>query len=265
MIQAPAALSTILVAVDRSAMAREALVMAGAIAERHEGKLLLMSACSEPSKRNERKEFLDQLKERLVPNLTTVTYLDAGAPADAIIALSKESQTNLVVMGSHGRDGVSRWLLGSVAEKVCQASHCPVLVVRGLARPKLSKLVVPIDGSAFSETALGMAVGLLGEQGEVVLVRAFWTDHDEAEKNLKSAENSVREQGLECRSLLKMGQASDAILEAAVSEDPDAVVMASHGRTGLKKMIFGSVAATVLRGCPCPLLTLPAAHIGALE
>lgn len=238
-------------------MAREALVMAGAVAKRHEGKLLLMSACPEPSERAERKSFLNELKDRLVPDVTAVTYLDAASPATAIIAISREKQTDLVVMGSHGREGVSRLVLGSVAEKVCREAHCPVLVVRGLARPSLSKLMVPLDGSPFSEVALSMAAGLLDEGGELILVRAFWRDYEEAAQNLKLAEESVREQGLSCRAILKMGQPPDAILEAATSEKPDAVVMSSHGRTGLSRIIFGSVAASVLRGCPCPLIVLP--------
>lgn len=218
-----------------------------------------------------------------------------GYPADEILRYSEEERADLVVLASHGRSGRKQWALGSVADKVLRSSRIPVFLVPFGAggRPdggewSARTMIVPLDGSELAETVLPHVEALAGQGGkegmEVVLVRAceppaiptyyspelsqiplHWGEYAEQEtaqckkvaaEYLVGVEKNLRDAGMNVRSEVLVGKASDEIVDYA-SKTPDAlIVMATHGRSGLSRLVYGSVALNILVGVTNPIFLI---------
>lgn len=197
-------------------------------------------------------------------------------PADTILEAAE--QHDLIVIMTHGRGGVKRWKWGSVAERVVRHSPVPVLLgnLEGdAAQPSaFERLLVPLDGSETAARAVVLAGRLASAlDAEVVLFRASWVEptdnvmvfaQDVAETRkllrdeLEVHASALRSEGLRARSSVTMSYPADAILNAVEEERADLIVMTTHGRTGLKRWLLGSVAEKVLRASPRPVLLLRA-------
>lgn len=200
---------------------------------------------------------------------TTVGYRE---PAPSILA--EAEQADLVVMTSHGRTGLGKWLLGSVAEKVVRAAPCPVLVLTGRALeeehpPGFRKILVPLDGSSEAEEALDVALSLLSEGGELILFRGLVTATLDAAlpgySQVFEAERSQVEEYLgrisdrlevASRTIAVGSTPSQAIVDLAEKEEVDLVAMTTHGRSGFKRWVNGSVTESVMQATTCPLLVV---------
>jgi nucleotide-binding universal stress UspA family protein len=136
---------------------------------------------------------------------------------------------------------------------------------------KLRKILVPLDGSRLAESALGEAIELSGAGAALLLLRAAEAARvpmadpteaqvavvREAEAYLEGVAERARAAGVaKVETSVWYGPASDAIVEAARVRGIDLIVMSSHGRSGLGRLIFGSVAETVLRGTTTPILLI---------
>jgi nucleotide-binding universal stress UspA family protein len=201
-----------------------------------------------------------------------------GSPAQSIVTYVEDHDMDLVVAGTHGRRGLQRLLIGSVAEEVLRTAPCPVLTVRGKqdVAPAWSvrNILVPID---FSDAALdalrhakelaltyGAQITLLHAVEEVVYPSAYGVEPanlpgpqviDRVEQNL--AELVRTEVGYEHVVIeAKVGYAPSTILDYADTNDVDLVVIATHGRTGLERMLLGSVAERVVRRSPAPVFVV---------
>ena len=195
-------------------------------------------------------------------------------------------QADLIVMSTHGRTGPGHLLLGSVAESVVAHSPIPVLLDRAwhwLQRELLledqPRLLVPLDGSPFGEAALGMAAGLADDLGaELVLLRvepgppgvlraddgtvlAYVDQLEETERlegldYLEQVKHHVQASApaVDVRLLVRFGPPAARIAEAAAATRAALVVMATHGRTGLRRAVLGSVAGRVLHEGTTPLV-----------
>ena len=208
-----------------------------------------------------------------------------GSPAGCILSEAKRG-VDLIVMSTHGRTGPIRWLLGSVAESVVARSPVPVLLDRAWhpvrREPLLSqrpRLLVPLDGSRFAETAVDTAAGLAEDIGaELILLRVELasTDvvHDEfgrvityldelderarvlASDYLESAARQLAERwpSLSVDVQVRLGDPAAAIDQTVATTGAALVVMATHGRTGLRRSIMGSIAGKVLERGSAPLV-----------
>ena len=217
-----------------------------------------------------------------------------GNPASCIATESERESGTLIAMASHGRSGLSRWLLGSVANQVLETTTNPLLIVRSAedgSRSKPSKLahvVVPLDGSELAEEVLPYVGRLSRALGlGVNLVRATPTRESYyryADHPLENWDNMITEvdgQAAEYlhqigRKLLSQGVTSveerllhgspaEAIINLA-QEIPDSMVMmTTHGRTGMGRWVLGSVADRVVRhsGDPVLLVRVPAVGEGS--
>lgn len=224
--------------------------------------------------------YLQTCRNRLeYPGELIQIYQGSGDVAGTIVDAAMAEAADLIVMTTHGYSGLTRWILGSVTERVLREAPCPVLAVRTEAA--LRQVVITLDGSLLSEQALapGLAVArALG--GAVTLVRV------DQEADLSAVEMSLLEMsgsGLgrhlateECRAgyyleclaekynspdlpvatALLNGLPAQAILEYVDGHDVDLVVMATHGYTGLRRWVYGSVTEKVLRGLGCALLVV---------
>ena len=201
--------------------------------------------------------------------------LESAVPAEALTGYADEHDIDLVVMGTHGRRGVDRMLFGSVTEEVVRTAPCPVLTVRADAErapdQAVRRVLVPIDFSDASREALRHAKEIALTYGaEVDLLHAvqsptypsaynldpisFPTDEvvEQAEEQL--ADWALEELGYEHALVsAEVGSPSGTILDYVEKNEVDLVVIATHGRTGLDRLVLGSVAERVVRQAPTPV------------
>lgn len=200
--------------------------------------------------------------------------------APAILETIDELDVDLVVMGAHGRRGLRRLLLGSIAEEVVRLASCPVLTVREdseAVRVPPDRIVVPVDFSPHSRRALAVAkrMAAVGTRLDLVhvvenpiLPHAYDPQPGDAERFTfpviarrveEAIAGWVAELGgpeVVCQVEVLEGRAADAITDYAAKADADLVVIATHGLTGLDHLLMGSVSERVVRMAPCPVLTL---------
>lgn len=207
-----------------------------------------------------------------------------GGAIDTILKEATEWPADLVVMGTHGRSGFERMLLGSVSERVVRKAPCPVLTVprrvAGTPRP-FRRILCPVDFSASSLLALRHALSLAKEIGARLIVvhvlemlPAWETDEDgvlelsefrqrlerEARERLRAAvPDAARDQCVISESVVT-GQAWKVILQVAVNQGMDLIVMGVRGRGAADLMLFGSTTQHVMRLATCPVLTIREAY-----
>lgn len=206
--------------------------------------------------------------------------LAAGEPKAAVLGVIKDEKPDLVVMGSHGRTGVLHVLMGSVAEGIVRRSPAPVWVVRMPRRWPPKRILVPVDFDdssrqvlrAASELARTFSAGL-----EIVHVsptienlapfpemRAYFppnlSEHlrERAQEKLRSLVDDVVPRKIPTRLHVLAGSPVDAICRSARSTRSDLIVIPTHGRRGIARLVLGSVAEGVVRHAPCSTLTFPA-------
>lgn len=214
-----------------------------------------------------------------------------GDAAEAIIKEADARPGTLIVMATHGRSGLGRWLMGSVADKVVRHANQPTLVVRARdgadgarddadgSRANIGEVILPLDGSATAEAAIPHAVEMSKLLGVgISLIRAvspashadafveYMPDsyerlveeaREDAEEYLDGVATRIRDQGIsEVRTEASIGNASSAIVDLARAADEPLVVMATHGRSGVGRWVLGSVADRVVRHGPGPVLVV---------
>jgi nucleotide-binding universal stress UspA family protein len=232
---------------------------------------------------------LRQLRDQMpageeVPTVLAVERSDE--PADEITSYARIHDIDLIVMGTHGRGRVAHLLLGSVAEKVARTAPCPVLTLReapvapgedGL------RLLVPTDFSPASDAALGCAKRLAARIGASIhlvhvvappaIPSSFGSEvyvPDPAaiqEEYIANAKTQLARRILvDARSRVKAtsevicnANPAGTIMAYAASNRFDLIVMGTHGRGGIARLLMGSVAESVIRTAACPVLTVKAA------
>jgi nucleotide-binding universal stress UspA family protein len=184
-----------------------------------------------------------------------------GVPATEVVAYARASGADLIVMGSHGRGGVSLLTLGSTADEVVRSATAPVFVVSGRSNRAsnagtLRHALVGVDGSA----AAALAVRFACEIARVEKARVtFCTVTDSVEKAktfLDSAFAVAASFGIPAEVVTRTGSAAGEIVSAASSVDADVIVMGTHGREGIAHFVLGSVAEGVLAAAQVPVCTV---------
>ena len=199
------------------------------------------------------------------------SQLVSGSPWERIVELA--GPTDLIVMGTHGRTGISRFLLGSVAEKVVRHAPCSVLVARPHGEPlPFQHIVVPIDFSESSRHAVEQAGDIASRTGARVTLlhvlelpaiyrgqppATYVQDVDRRASDQLDEWADVVEQKTRSRveRLVRTGApAAQALALVAEDHSIDLVVVGSHGRTGMKRIVLGSVAEKLVRHSGLPVL-----------
>ncbi|MDH3504948.1 MAG: universal stress protein [Nitrospirota bacterium] len=208
----------------------------------------------------------------------------AGLPSECICEVAREKKCDLIMMGTHGWTGFNRVLFGSVAERVIQRAPCPVLSIPHRESADISamhplqilprQVVLPLEFSDCSMEAYEYAVQIAKWfDAPLTLVHAIEplsysldftlthplqekTNRDKVEKRLADLTAVLTEQGLSARYELLDKPTVDGILETSAIQQADLIVMGSHGRKGLTRIILGSTAYKVLEQSPYPVLTV---------
>jgi nucleotide-binding universal stress UspA family protein len=186
---------------------------------------------------------------------------------------------DLVLIATHGRTGVARWWLGSVADIVIREAGCPVLVigpnVSGALTPQVKRILLPLDGSAEAEEALPVATWIAGLTGaELDVVRCLSLTPvaydpgmgvysadliDSMEDAVRSylADVNQRLAGKKATTSMLIGSPGEMLYQHLEERSAELVVMTSHGRSGVRRAALGSVTDRLLHG-PAPVLVIRA-------
>jgi nucleotide-binding universal stress UspA family protein len=215
--------------------------------------------------------MLDDVCEEYEDAARIETRVQYGRPIHGIVSTLTEDRFDHVVIGSHGRDGASRLLLGSVAETVARRSPVPVTVVRTLPKTDDPQTVlVPFDASAMSKRALEYALDQFPDASVTALYVTYPTENglaapnsefdafedwseqrtDHTESILSTAKEVADERTRAIETEHIDGTPADAIVEFTEDESFEHVVVGSTGRDGLARLLLGSVAETVIRRSP---------------
>jgi nucleotide-binding universal stress UspA family protein len=297
----------ILIPLDGSRRAELILGQVARILRRKDSEVLLLRVVEVPSdvrlghspramcracelERAEARQYIRDLVRKLEGRGVNVRGSVAEGPAAAtILEQAKLERATLIAMTTHGRGGVSRWLVGSVAEKVARASTVPLLLIRSFRPTPLGDLqsappeelpfrmiLVPTDGSPAASRAIGPAAELaelfdagvtvlhvevplpvLGT-GEMGMTPAFRQTPSEKDPATAAPAGRLAGHGLAVRRRTVLGYPAEAILDLAHAEEVDLIAMATHGRSGFSRWFLGSVAERVLRHAAVPLLLVRA-------
>jgi nucleotide-binding universal stress UspA family protein len=215
------------------------------------------------------------------PAVTAIA--EAGDPRAAIMDQAIAKQAELIVMGTRGRRGFARLVLGSVAEAVVREAPCPVLTVPPQSSPgaadavTFKRILCPVDFSPSALQALELALDLARQaDGRVTLLHAVeWLAEEqpralthfdvpeyrrhiasEAEERLRTLVAGESRTWVDIGDAVVFGRAHREILRAAAAKPADLIVMGAQGRGGVDLALFGSTTQQVVRGAACPVLTV---------
>ena len=216
--------------------------------------------------------------------------LAVGYPAEEILHYAEKNDIDLILMATHGRSGIRRWVMGSVADKVLRASKVPVWLVRAGVPQEIvydqwprRTILVPLDGSRLARAVLPHVETLAKQRGtelvDVVLLRVYelpdipshrspdmslsWERYLEkeisrrrsvSEQYLARIGRSLTSLDINVRSEVLMGKPAEEIIKYANKDPFNLIVMATHGYSGVSRWAYGSVAEKVLQGVTSPIL-----------
>ncbi len=178
----------------------------------------------------------------------------------AILEEAAELRPAMIIMGRYGRTGLARLLMGSVTARVIGYSEVNVLVVPRQAILAFRRILVASDGSPYSLAAWEVALSMAKKAGSTLFgVSVVQEDEDLnlAEEIVHQMRVAANQQGVSLQGLVPQGQqADDAIVQAALKNEVDLIILGSHGRTGLSRLLMGSVTERVIGHAPQPVLVV---------
>jgi nucleotide-binding universal stress UspA family protein len=284
--------STIVVGYDESESSKAALKEASLRVKEKNGKLYLVHAvyfdqeefAILPSQMEQRfaagthvcKVAKQDLHAQFGLNGSVESFVCEGEPPEVLTDIARGKKADLIALGTYGRKGLKRLLMGSVTSQVILDAPCDVLVVK---RPcsectgSYHSLLVPFDGSEFSKKALRRAGEMAkADNGQVTvlyvipryeeMMEFYRSDaikkslHAEAEKVVSEAKKIAAEMGITIRTEIREGHASDEIVSAANKLENDLIAMGTYGWKGVNQAIMGSTTNRVISHAACPVLVV---------
>jgi len=170
-------------------------------------------------------------------------------PYQEIVAAAARNQVDMIIMGRHGRTGLLKLMMGSVTARVIGHAPCNVLVVIPDAKVACKNILIATDGSKYSETAVCEAIGIAKRcRSSLVVVSVAASDAEiaSAKDNVKKVVELAAKEGIKAEDLTVTGKPYEAIIEVARQKHVDLIIVGSHGRTGLKRLLMGSVTERVI-------------------
>ncbi len=216
-------------------------------------------------------EAVDEAVASADHELSVTTTIRQGYPATEIIAYADQHDVDCIVMGTHGRTGVRRYLLGSVTSSVVRRSTRPVMTVQLTDPPAPAShdaILIATDGSAGSQSAVAEAIDLARQYDATlhilsVVETKFATRapiRSALETEANEAITAVVEQtpaDLDTETHCFTGVVHEAIAETIANTDAGLLVLGTHGRRGLDRLLLGSVAERMIRTADIPVLIVP--------
>jgi nucleotide-binding universal stress UspA family protein len=293
-------LERLLVATDTSRASEVAVNQAAALAAHLEAELVLMYVGTGPEHARDLPAVfatsaeMERLSEemfrhdrRVIDTLASsaselgvkvVQHVVSGEPALAICEAARDLEADLIVTGTHGRTGIDRFLIGSVAERVVRSSHVPVMVARsrgGLPSAGYRKILVPTDFSDHASRATELALTVGAEGCEIELFHCWRLPagigagpSSVVQPIVRSVEREVAARGQ--AAIKSWGDRGanmtfhsvrkppvQGVADRIATADIDLVVMGTHGRGALSRLILGSVSSATVHQAPCSVIVVP--------
>jgi nucleotide-binding universal stress UspA family protein len=218
-------------------------------------------------------ETIEKIKSQNIK--TGDALLKHGSPIDAITRAAVEINSNLLVLGAGKNSENKNFKLGTTTERIIQKSEKPVFVVKENTVLKISHILCPVDFSQASKRALSNAIIIAKKfKAQLTILSVCEIDapswfssneikdlenKDRLEKHKAKFNNFIKDfslTGLDWSPALPLGTAADEILNSIPENSIDLLVMGTAGRTGLSRLILGSVTEKVIREVPCSFMTL---------
>lgn len=229
--------------------------------------------------------YLRRVTDRLVTAGVTVrSRVVVGEAATEILKTGQQESVDLIALATHGRSGLRRWVYGSVAEKVLHTTHIPLLLIRPTEEQEapssgLTHVVLPLDGSPVAEMALPLAEEVARRCGvPLVLLRVVevlpltFVDpmsmaggnyqalldglEMAAQEYVERVAATVQGKDFPVQRVTAMGGPAEKIVRYSHEHPGSLVVMATHGRTGVKEVVLGSVARQIVSRGNTPTLVV---------
>ena len=281
----------ILVPLDGSETAEAVLPFVQELAQA-QGSEVDVVGVSDPPGALERllKAYLDKISEEfLAKGIKARAIILMGRVTEEILDYAEQNDISLIAMATQGRSGVTRWALGSVADRVLQGTRTPLLMINPRLTPGpreegelFENILLPLDGSKLGEVALPYAQELAMRIGSKIwLLRVSTPRHmvmdtgeymvtnvEEAVRGLEESslayllqmEQSLKAKGITVDSRAVSGTPAETILEYAKAMNIDLILMSTPGRGGLSRWVFGSVASKTLQAAEVPVLLVRASE-----
>jgi len=284
-------LERILIPLDGSKLSDASLGHGVELAGAFGSELHLLGVCEGPDEKHHRlmQAYLEKNAEvmrgsALGKPLNVRAVVLCGEPAGRIIEYAARERVNLLITVTHGHTGIMPWTMGSTANKIVHGAQVPVLLLRaaevkkrGPQKSIFAKMLLPLDGSPAGETAVPLVLEIAARlKSEVTLLSVVESSQrvhtiggldfirfpeQEVEKTkhdmsgyLECAVKRFRDRGIETRRELRSGHAAEEILKSAKAAGAQLVAMSSHGKSGLREWVFGSVSNKVLHAGKTHLL-----------
>jgi nucleotide-binding universal stress UspA family protein len=288
--QPSAPFKRLLVPLDGSPLAERALPFAQAMSRIVDGDLILVRATNvkgayldlaeaQVRAATEAEHYLKEVADRYGTCHPVEYSVPYGDPAAAVAGVAQTRAADLIVMTTHGRGELARMVVGSVADAVVRETRVPLLLIRaGLEidawEQGLHRILVPLDGSALAEAALPRVAELARlTNARLTLLQVIGPPMPEltafeiarlpeddgeltiaAEAYLRRVAATLHERGLDADTAVHFGDPAACIAEEVALNRHGLVAMSTHGRSGIDRLVVGSVADRVLRTARAPLL-----------
>lgn len=199
------------------------------------------------------------------------TVREEGETYERIVDLADGSNSDVIVMGRRGVHRFERALIGNVTARVIGHTQRDVLVVPGDATLGWGKILVGTDGSKYSKVAIDKAIDFAKAYGSELLVLSvvdvpaeFYAEAPQAVEDMvrkaKEYTSAVKQKagdaGVKAESYVGEAEAWEAVVNLARDQNVNMIVVGSHGRTGLRRLLMGSVTEKVIGNAPCPVLVV---------
>jgi nucleotide-binding universal stress UspA family protein len=186
--------------------------------------------------------------------------LHSISPFADIVAEAEKLKPQLIIIGRYGRTSLARLFMGSIAARVIGLSPVNVLVIPLEDSLAFRRLLIASDGSSYSDAALMEATAMAARAGSELLGVAVAREEGEISETreiLQRMLTAANREGVSFQGISPQGLAADeGIIQVALENRVDLIIMGSHGRTGFKRLLMGSVTERVIGQAPCPVLVV---------
>jgi nucleotide-binding universal stress UspA family protein len=288
----------ILVPLDGSEISEKALLYGRVLAKYLGSEIILFHSCIPEHKqyRHMHQLYLDRMSELLVEQSKSIdgieikvnTFIETGEPYENICNIVQENDIGLILMTSVGSSNVKATAMGTIAERICRTVPVPVMLIKpsfflqnGNKDIAIKNIFIPMDGSNLSKLSLPWAEGLAQQLPAKItlfqmaqLIRPNitsdaiegidYTRLSEVEERRVNSEmavlaDEIKQKGINVTTMVTVGyDGASEIIEACKKTSADLLIMSTHGRSGLGRWVYGSVAGKVMHQIEIPLLLINA-------
>jgi nucleotide-binding universal stress UspA family protein len=209
----------------------------------------------------ETRQYLEEVKGKALKEGADCEIIvhEGESPHQYIVDEASKKKVEMIIMGRHGRTGLKRLMMGSVTAKVIGHAPCKVLVVPKAATVAYKKILIATDGSKYSEAAAREAMSIAKRRESSLIALSVATKNanlPNAKKSVEKIRRDAEKEKIKVETLTPKGMPYKVIVDTAERKNADLIVVGSHGRTGLEKLLMGSVTERVIGHAECAVLVV---------